>query len=82
MVDIKRGEFHLAFAMYLIFLCKLISIKNRKKFCIYAGFVDFCPIIPYSSILRTIPVAFIYKSISLLYKFVLLVSVNTRDLYW
>ena len=53
----KRGEIHLAFAMYLIFLCRLILIKNRKKLCIYAGFVDFCPIIPYSSTLLTIPVA-------------------------
>ena len=38
--------------------------------------------LPKSSILRTIPVAFIYTKISLLYKFVLLVSVKQGDLYF
>ena len=36
---------------------------------------------PRSSILLTIPVAFIYTKISLLYNFVLLVSVKQGDLY-
>ena len=37
---------------------------------------------PRSSILLTIPVAFIFTKISLLYKFVLLVSVKQADLYF
>lgn len=48
---------------------------------VYASFDNFCPNITHSSILRTIPVAFIYK-ISLLYKFVLLVSVKQGGLYF
>jgi len=44
------------------------------------GFFDYCPIITHSYIRLTIPVALIYKN-SLLYKFVLLVSVKQGDLY-
>ena len=47
---------------------------------VYEDFDNFCPIITHSSILRTIPVAFIYKN-SLLCKFVLLLSVKQVDLY-
>ena len=57
------------------------SIGNRtRKPLIYAGLDNFCVVIPYSSMRRTIPVAFIYKN-SLLYKFVLFVSVKQGDLY-
>ena len=59
-------KFHSAVAMYKIknavVLCKLDTIKNYEKTSIYAHFDNFCPIIPYSSMRRTIPVAFIYKS--------------------
>ena len=47
---------------------------------VYAAFVDFCPIIPYSSILRTIPVAFIYKN-SFVDLITFLLSVNKGVLY-
>ena len=76
----KRGEISPRFCYASYVLCKLVSIKISENLNVYAGFVDFCPIIPYYSILRTIPVAFIYK-IPLLYKFVLLVSVKQGDLY-
>ena len=49
--------------------------QTSEKPSVYAGFVDFCPIIPYSSILRTIPVAFIYPFLLKL-QIVLLLSVN------
>ena len=61
-----------------------VNIGNDKKrgeihfaFAMYILGVLITP----ASILRTIPVAFIYKLISLLYKFVLLVSVKQGDLW-
>ena len=60
---------------------KNFSSKTARKPSIYKGLSHFCVIITRASILRTIPVAFIIYKISLLYKFLLLVSVNTRDLY-
>ena len=68
-------------------LCKLSWIKISETPSVYAGFVDFCPIIPYSSILLTIPVAFIYEPNSLFtfvgdanpyinFKIVIVLSVN------
>ena len=57
-------KFHSAVVLYKIknavVLCKLDTIKNYEKTGIYAHFDNFCPIIPYSSIRLTIPVAFIY----------------------
>ena len=55
----KRGEIHLAFAMY----------KNRQK-----------PIITQASILRTIPVAFIYTFLLKL-QIVMLLSVFPGEIY-
>ena len=70
----KRGEIHLAFAMYLMFLCKLSPIRNCQNPSIYTGFDNLCPIITHYSILRTIPVAFIYTFL-LKNQIVLLLSV-------
>ena len=77
-------KFHSAVAMYKIknavVLCKLDTIKNYEKTSIYAHFDNFCPIIPYSSILRTIPVAFIYTFLLKL-QIVLLLSVTYEEIY-
>ena len=70
----KRGEISPRFCYASYVLCKLVSIKISENLNVYAGFVDFCPIIPYSSILRTIPVAFIYTFLLKL-QIVLLLSV-------
>ena len=64
---------------YAVFV-KNFSLKIARKDSVYAALSHFCVIITRASILLTIPVAFIYK-ISLLYKFVLLVSVKQGDLY-
>ena len=55
----KRGEISPRFCYASYVLCKLVSIKISENLNVYAGFVDFCPIIPFSSILLTIPVGFI-----------------------
>ena len=64
----KRGEIHLAFAMYrskyAVFRQKF-SPEIARKPSVYKGLSHFCVIITRASIRRTIPVAFIYKSISL-----------------
>ena len=61
----QRGEIHLAVAMYrskrVAFRQKIFS-KIARKPGIYKDLLHFCVIITRASILRTIPVAFIYKS--------------------
>ena len=46
----------------MLFSVKKFFVKIARNPNVYAGFVDFCPIIPYSSTRRTMPVAFIYVS--------------------
>ena len=61
----KRGEFHLAFAMYrskyAVFV-KNFSSKIDRMSSVYKALSHFCVIITRASILLTIPVAFIYKN--------------------
>ena len=64
---------------FLTPLCSIGQIIENPS--VYAALSDFCVIITRASIFLTIPVAFIYTKISLLYKFVLLVSVKQGDLY-
>ena len=76
----KRGEFHLAFAMYKnrqkpdFDTDAFNGANQRKPYCL-CTFQAVCPIIPHSSILLTIPVAFIYTFL-LKIQIVTLVSVN------
>ena len=83
-VQQKRGEFHLAFAMYrskYAVFCQKFSSKNARKPRIYKALPHFCVIITRASILRTIPVAFIYKN-SFVDLITLLLSVNKKVLYF
>ena len=51
----------------LVEICCFVQIKSNqkpRKSSIYAGFDRFCPILTHSSILLTIPVAFIYKNLT------------------
>ena len=75
----KRGEIHLAFAMYKNrpkpdFDTNASGGANQRKAQCLCGFQAVCPIITQASIRRTIPVAFIYTFLLKL-QIVMLVSV-------
>jgi len=63
-----------------LFFVKYFCSKIIRKPSIYKALSHFCVIITRASMRPAIPVAFIYE-ISLLYKFVLPVSVKQGDLY-
>ena len=63
----------------MLFFVRNFSPKIARKASIYKALRHFCVIITQASILRTIPVAFIYKSP--LIQIVILLFVTRRNLY-
>ena len=79
----KRSEIHSAFAMYkskYAVFCRKFFFKNCLQSQRLCSFIALGVIISHSSILLTIPVAFIYAFLLKL-QIVMLVFVNGGDLY-